>query len=196
MTKVAVWCRHVGDNVIGIGSQIPWSVPSDVRKFVRIITGQDVVMGRKTYQSLPERDLPADKIFIVSSNQSLELFDKARHFCINDLRAFKDCEEDLYIAGGAKIYEQFICSGDKLMPEVVVDCVYSGAPNPHLEGDVVSITPCIEALNKSYRKIWGGFEKDGVVTDIYIKKGAFVDQVLLRSLVSDITFEDKAQPLI
>lgn len=45
MAKVAVWCRHVGDNIIGIGSQIPWSVPSDVQKFVRIITGQDVVMG-------------------------------------------------------------------------------------------------------------------------------------------------------
>lgn len=190
MTKVAVWCRHVGDNIIGIGSQIPWSVPSDVQKFVRIITGQDVVMGRKTYQSLPRQNLPADKIFIVSSNPEFEPFDKTRHFYINNLLAFKDCEEDLYIAGGAKIYEQFICGGDKLMPEVVVDCVYSGVLKPHLNGEMVSITPCIEVLNKSYSKIWGGYEKDGVITGIYIKKGAFVDQILLRSLVFDITFED------
>ena len=48
MTKVAIWCRHQKDNIIGIGSDIPWNVPSDAQKFVRMATGQNVVVGRKT----------------------------------------------------------------------------------------------------------------------------------------------------
>ena len=45
MTKVAVWCRHKDDNIIGIGPQIPWHVSSDFKRFKRITEGKNLVAG-------------------------------------------------------------------------------------------------------------------------------------------------------
>ena len=40
MTKVAIWCRHEGDNIIGVGADIPWCVPSDSKRFRNITKEQ------------------------------------------------------------------------------------------------------------------------------------------------------------
>ena len=37
MTKVAMWCRHEADNLIGIGDDIPWHIPSDSRFFADLL---------------------------------------------------------------------------------------------------------------------------------------------------------------
>ena len=54
MTKVAIWCRHEADNLIGIGDDIPWHIPSDSRFFADVIAGQDVVLGRLSLIHLSE----------------------------------------------------------------------------------------------------------------------------------------------
>ena len=48
MTVVAMWCRHAGDDLIGIGDNIPWNVPSDTKHFLDVVSGQTVVCGRIT----------------------------------------------------------------------------------------------------------------------------------------------------
>lgn len=186
MVKVAIWCRHVVDNIIGIENKLPWHVPSDIEKFRRIIDGQNIVIGRHTYESLPNKDLPADKIFILTSKEKLEVADKTRHFIGDNIRMFKDFEEDLYICGGAKVYDEFILSKSRLMPEIIVDCVYHGEIDSNLKGKKIDITKSVETMNKEYRKISSDYEKDNVTTTIYIKKGEFVDQMILRSLLHDI----------
>ena len=40
MTKTAIWCRHAGDNIIGIGAEIPWNIPSDSQKFWKMVEGR------------------------------------------------------------------------------------------------------------------------------------------------------------
>ena len=95
MTKVAIWCRHQNDNIIGIGSDIPWNVPSDAQKFVRMATGQNVVIGRKTYEALPGRTLPEARIFVLTSDPDYEVSDVQKHLVIGNLKIFKDFDEDL-----------------------------------------------------------------------------------------------------
>lgn len=105
MTKVAIWCRHKGDNIIGIGPHIPWHVKSDFRRFRRITTGQALAAGQKTYESFPGRTLPDRRIFVLTPEENYEVSDPEKHFVVNDVRFFKDFEEDLYIVGGATIYK-------------------------------------------------------------------------------------------
>ena len=57
MTKIAVWCRHDGDNLIGIGAKIPWHIPSDFRRFRKLTESEALVVGEKTYESFPNRTL-------------------------------------------------------------------------------------------------------------------------------------------
>lgn len=182
MTKVAIWCRHEGDNLIGIGRNIPWKIPSDTQFFLDVVDEQDVVMGRKTYESLPGKTLPNSSIWLLSRNKKYELTDKKQHQVVTDIRDFKDFEGDLYIAGGAGVYEAFLTGAPKLMPDIIVDCVYAGEIFSDLKGEAITITPCIDVMKKKYFKITDDYERDGVKAALWVKRGDFVEQSVLRSL--------------
>ena len=79
MTIVAMWCRHDGDDIIGANGGIPWNVPSDSRHFYDVVAGQTVVMGRKTYESLPGQTIAGCPIWVLTANRAYELTDAAMH---------------------------------------------------------------------------------------------------------------------
>ncbi len=185
MTKIAIWCRHKDDNIIGIGPHIPWHIKSDFQRFRRITTGQTLVAGQKTYESFPGRTLPDRRIFVLTLEKEYEVSDPANHFVVNDIRFFKDFEDDLYIAGGATVYKLFMTGNAKLMPEIVVDCVYHGDLD-NVKGEPVAITDCIDVLNKKYRQISADYEQDNITTRIFVQKGEFVDQDVLKRIVRAI----------
>lgn len=184
MTKVAVWCRHEGDNIIGIEKDIPWSVPSDFKKFGRIVGGKNIVAGRPTYETLPPK-FNKEKIYVLTSNTEYEVRNPEQHKVISELKYFKDFEEDLYISGGAGVYKEFMEGGAALMPDIVVDCVYHGEMKP-LEGEPADITPCIEVLHKKYIAFGVEYEEDNVTTQIYVRRGEFVEQTVLKHIINSI----------
>ncbi len=183
MTKVAVWCRHQNDNIIGIGPEIPWRVSSDFKRFRRITEGQNLVAGEKTYESFPNRTLPNRKIYVLTFNENYEVSDKQNHFVVTDIKKFKEFEEDLYISGGATIYKLFMTLHEKLLPDIVVDSMYKGELNPDLSGPKIDISECIEILHKKYFKISIDYEQDNIITSIWVKKGGFVEQSVLKRIV-------------
>lgn len=90
------------NHVIGRGSSIPWHLPEDFRWFKKMTTGQIVLMGRKTYQSIG-RPLPNRETIIVSRSG----------FRVPGLRTVADFREidpdtenrKVFICGGAQIYQ-------------------------------------------------------------------------------------------
>ena len=126
MTKIAVWCRHDGDNLIGIGPKIPWHIASDFKRFRKITEGENLVVGEKTYESFPNRTLPNRNIYVLTLTRDYEVSDKTRHFVSGDIKDFAEFEGDLYICGGATIYKLFMSSGESLLPDVIVDSRYCG----------------------------------------------------------------------
>lgn len=186
MTKIAVWCRHKDDNVIGIGPNIPWRVSSDFKRFRRITEEQNIVAGEKTYESFPNRTLPNRKIFVLTFNPDYEVSDKANHFVVTDMKDFKDFDEDIYISGGASIYKAFMTASPKLMPDIIVDSVFMGELNPELKGEKVDITASIDVMKQKYFKISKDYELDNVVTSVYVKRGDFVEQSVLKRIIEAI----------
>lgn len=187
--KIAVWCRHKDDNVIGIGPNIPWRISSDFKRFRRITEGQYLVAGEKTYESFPNRTLPNRKIMVLTFNADYEVSDKQNHQVVTDIRQFKDFEPDLYVVGGASVYKAFVTGTAKLQPDILVDSMFCGELNPELSGDKVDITPCIEIMRKHYRQISQEYELDNVITTVWIKKGAFVEQATLKHIIEAIEAE-------
>ena len=92
MTVVAMWCRHAGDDLIGIGDNIPWNVPSDTKHFLDVVSGQTVVCGRITYESFPGRTIDGCKMLVLTSNPEYEVSDLAAHRVISGQKAL--AEED------------------------------------------------------------------------------------------------------
>lgn len=89
MTVVAMWCRHAGDDLIGIGDNIPWNVPSDTKHFLDVVSGQTVVCGRITYESFPGRTIDGCKMLVLTSNQEYEVSDLAAHRVISGQRRWR-----------------------------------------------------------------------------------------------------------
>ncbi|MBR6409602.1 MAG: dihydrofolate reductase [Alphaproteobacteria bacterium] len=186
MTIVAIWCRHIGDSVIGIGPQIPWHISSDFRRFKRITQGSSVVAGQTTYESFPNRTLPNRKIYVLTFDENYEVSDKENHFVVTNINDFKDFDGTLYVVGGASIYKLFMTGAPKLMPDIVVDCVYQGELNPELKGPKVDISVCADVLTQKYAKMSQDYEEDDIITRVYVKKGDFVDQSVMKHIITAI----------
>jgi len=186
MTIAAIWCRHEGDNVIGIGPQIPWHISSDFKRFKRITEGSSVVCGQTTYESFPNRTLPNRQIYVLTFDENYEVSDKENHFVVTDVNTLKDFEGVLYVVGGASIYKLFMTGAPKLMPDIVVDCMYMGELNPELKGPKIDITPCIEAIDAKYRQMSQDYVEDNILTRVYVKKGDFVDQSVMKHIIEAI----------
>ena len=102
---------------IGYQGKLPWHYPEDLAHFKEYTDGKVVVMGRKTWDSLPIKPLPNRKNWVLSKNwvikwaftHSEENFDMYRVSIDSTLELMRDLEiDELVIIGGASIYEQFL----------------------------------------------------------------------------------------
>lgn len=196
MTIVAVWCRHEKDNIIGIGSHIPWHIASDFKRFKRITEGEALIAGEKTYESFPNRTLPNRKIYILTFNPDYEVSDPKNHFVVTDINAFQEMEETLYVSGGASVYKAFMTGSFELMPSIVIDCCYHGEINSELQGPKIDITPCVEKLEMQYRQISEDYLEDNITTRVLLKKGDFVSQSVVKHILEAIENKGKSNETI
>ncbi len=61
----AIWAQSC-NGIIGDGATMPWHVPEDLQHFKQTTLGEPVIMGRKTWESLPVKPLPRRANFILS----------------------------------------------------------------------------------------------------------------------------------
>ena len=101
------------NNVIGFDNKLIWNIPKDLKRFKELTQGHSVIMGRKTFESLPS-PLPNRRNIVVTRNkdyspEGIEVFSS-----IED--ALDVCREDLqpFIIGGGEIYSQTINLVDKI----------------------------------------------------------------------------------
>ena len=189
MTIVSIWCRHKGDNVIGAGLGLPWKIPSDTRRFRNLTAGKIKVMGGRTYSGMPQKVLLGHKVIVLDNTGKTELFDTQNHLLVDDIKKLKDYPEDLYISGGAFIYYLFF-STPELMPDIVVDCVYSGEIDADAQ-NLIDVSPAVEILEQKYMPLPQRFELDGVITTVWLKKGDFVAQEPVKAILNYLETEGK-----
>ena len=91
------------NRVIGRGNQIPWHLPEDFKWFKKMTTGNVVVMGRKTFESIG-RPLPNRETIVVS--RSGFSHPGVRTVTSLDQIDLPADSRDVFICGGAQIYEQ------------------------------------------------------------------------------------------
>ena len=91
------------NRVIGSGNKIPWHLPEDFKWFKKMTTGQVVVMGRKTFESIG-KPLPNRETIVLSRRP----FQYPGVRTISDLSRIDLAQEarEVFICGGAQVYEQ------------------------------------------------------------------------------------------
>jgi dihydrofolate reductase len=104
------------NNAIGKDNQLPWHLPDDLRFFKRTTMGKPVLMGRKTFDSMGKA-LTGRLNIVVSHQPDLKLPDGVLLY--NDLgKAIERLEgednEEVFIIGGGKIFEETLDQTDRL----------------------------------------------------------------------------------
>lgn len=114
------------NGVIGSRNAIPWYVPADLKHFKEITTGKTVVMGRKTFQSIIDRNgkpLPSRQNVVVTRDMTFSYPGVTVIHDINDITSLGDC----FIIGGAELWRQTFDMLERL---------YVTEINAEIEGDV------------------------------------------------------------
>jgi len=115
MTLGMIWAQ-AHDGVIGRDNDLPWHLPEDLRHFRRTTAGDAVVMGRRQWESLPERirPLPGRRNIVLTRNGE---YSAPGAEVVGDLPAALElvAGEDAWICGGAQVYEEAIAHADLLV---------------------------------------------------------------------------------
>ena len=101
------------NRAIGFENKLIYWLPNDLKRFKALTTGHTIVMGRNTFLSLPKGALPNRRNIVLSRTQ--KAFPGCETFA-SLKEALQHCmpEEDIYIIGGARVYEQAISKADRL----------------------------------------------------------------------------------
>jgi dihydrofolate reductase len=102
------------DYGIGRDNDLLWKIPEDLKRFRRLTTGNCIIMGKRTWESLPKRPLP-DRRNIVLTDVTSECIDcSITAYSIQDaLDKSSGCAE-VFIMGGGSVYRQFMPLADRL----------------------------------------------------------------------------------
>lgn len=111
ITIIAALARN---NAIGCDNRLLYWLPNDLKRFKALTTGHTIIMGRRTFESLPKGALPNRRNVVLS--RSLSGAEGAEVFASLDdaLRSCSAAEEDVFIIGGESVYREAMPLADRL----------------------------------------------------------------------------------
>jgi dihydrofolate reductase len=118
----------VAENLaIGKNNDLLWHIPQDMKRFKAITTGHTIIMGKRTYESLPRRPLPNRRSIVITDDPKDCFEGCIMAGSIDD--AIRQCnpEEENFVIGGASVYSRFLPLADRLYLTMV---------HKEFEGDV------------------------------------------------------------
>ncbi len=101
--------------VIGKDGKLPWHISEDLKRFKKLTTGNTILMGRKTFDSLGKK-LPDRKNIVISSKK---IDDIETYSSIDEALEILKNEEKVFIIGGGEIFQQTINRVDGLFLTLV-----------------------------------------------------------------------------
>jgi len=134
---------------IGKNNQLLWHLSDDLKRFKQLTTGNTVIMGRKTFESLPVKPLPNRKNIVITDNNGEAIDGCIMAYSIEQAIEKADSISENFIIGGGSIYSQFLPIADKLYLTIV-----------HHDFDADTFFPSINFDE------WEEIEKTEKITDI------------------------------
>ena len=100
-----IWAQDC-DGGIGKQGQLPWHISEDLKNFKKITLNSPIIMGRKTWESLPFKPLPNRRNIVLSSSKisNVEVY-RSIDDCLTSLET--ELVSKVFIIGGAAIYKSF-----------------------------------------------------------------------------------------
>ena len=106
--KVGVVYARAKNGVIGRGGVLPWHLPEDLAHFKQVTLGSPVIMGRKTWESLPPRfrPLPGRRNIVITRQPDWHAEGADRAASLEEALAACASETQAWVIGGAEVFAQ------------------------------------------------------------------------------------------
>jgi dihydrofolate reductase len=114
MCKISIIVALADNNAIGKNQQLLWHMPYDMKRFKTLTTGHAVIMGRKTFESLPKGALPNRKNVVLTSMPNAGFVNCFACDSMRDALDICEKEEEIFMIGGSTVYKQALKIADKM----------------------------------------------------------------------------------
>ena len=111
--SIAIIVAMAKNRVIGKNGQLPWHLPSDLRRFKQLTMGHTLLMGRRTFESIGTA-LPGRQTIVLSRDPEYRAVGCTVATDIEAAMQLVKPEEELFICGGADIYRQTLPFVEKI----------------------------------------------------------------------------------
>ncbi len=114
--RIAFVVAVARNGVIGRQGKLPWRISSDLKRFKAITFGKPVIMGRKTWESLPKRPLPGRANIVITRDRSYEAEGAVVTASVAEAlaQARRTESEEICVIGGSDIFRQMLPMADRL----------------------------------------------------------------------------------
>ncbi len=132
MTVGAVWAQ-AANGVIGRDGALPWHLPEDLKHFRELTSGSTVVMGRRTWDSLPKkvRPLPGRRNVVLTRNAGWTAEGAtATHSLAETLR---NTDGAVWVIGGARVYREALAHVNRVVITELAESLDGDAHAPELD---------------------------------------------------------------
>lgn len=147
MTRLYVIAATTPDGVIGVDGRLPWRNAADMRRFRELTAGRDVLMGRRTAESLPKPLADRRNMVLSRSGYAREGFEVFGSFA-EALEALED--EVVWVIGGAEVYRKALTHPDLAGVDLtILSPGMSDAGGADVTGGIVTLLPSF-ALDEGY----------------------------------------------
>ena len=99
---------------IGKNNELLWHISEDLKRFKSLTSGNTVIMGKKTWESLPRRPLPGRKNIVLTDDPDETIKDAVTAYSVQDSLNKSDKDNEIFVIGGGSIYRQFMQIADRL----------------------------------------------------------------------------------
>jgi dihydrofolate reductase len=112
--NISIIAAIASNQAIGKNNDLLWQISNDLKRFKKITEGHYVIMGKKTYFSLPYRPLKNRTNMIITDVPGEIIDNCMMAYSIEDAISKMDAENENFIIGGGSIYRQFMPFANKL----------------------------------------------------------------------------------
>lgn len=112
-SRISLIAALAANRVIGINNRLPWRLPADLQHFKRLTLGHPMIMGRKTWESLPGK-LPGRPHVVISRDPAYRAEGAQVVNSLEAALAACGSDEEVFFIGGENLYGQALAFADRL----------------------------------------------------------------------------------
>ena len=113
MSEIVLIAALAKNRVIGIDNKLPWRLPDDLQHFKKLTLGHSIVMGRKTWESLPGV-LPDRRHIVITRDKNYTSENAEIVHSIEEAISLVPEQQPVFVVGGANLYQQLIHTADRM----------------------------------------------------------------------------------